>query len=166
MSEAFLGEIRVASFGFAPKGWALCNGQLLPINQNQALFSILGTTYGGDGRTNFALPDLRGRVPLHFGNGITQGEVSGEEAHTLLPGETPMHTHMVSGTGATADSGSPAGNLWASNTGQAPYAATANALMALNAIATAGGSQPHNNMSPYLTVNFIIALVGIYPSRN
>lgn len=166
MSTPYIGEIRATSFNFPPKGWALCNGQILPINQNQALFSILGTTYGGNGTTTFALPDLRGRVPLHAGNNVNLGERLGEEAHTLTIAEMPVHTHGVNGTGETADSGQPNGALWASNTGQSPYSSSANAQMANNAIVPAGGNQPHNNMSPYLTVNFIIALVGIYPSRD
>jgi microcystin-dependent protein len=138
----------------------------LPINQNQALFSIIGTTYGGDGITTFALPDLRGRAPLHTGNNVALGQRLGEEAHTLTIAEMPLHTHLVNGTGATADSGQPNGALWASNTGQSPYSGAANAQMANNAIVSAGGNQSHNNMSPYLTVNFIIALVGIFPPRN
>jgi microcystin-dependent protein len=166
MTEPFIGEIRLAAFGIAPKGWALCNGQLLPINQNQALFSILGTTYGGDGRVNFALPDLRGRAPLHAGNNVTLGQRLGEESHMLNINEMPRHAHIANGTGAIADSGQPNGALWASNTGQSPYSSAANVQMAPNAIEAAGGNQPHDNMSPYLTVNFIIALVGIFPPRN
>jgi microcystin-dependent protein len=164
--EPFIGEIRIAAFGIAPKGWALCNGQLLSINQNQALFSILGTTYGGDGRTNFALPDLRGRVPVHFDGTLSLGSKAGEEAHRLTQTEMPTHQHVVSGTSAPADTGSPTGNFWASGSGQSPFASSGNTGMAPNAVAPAGGPQPHENMSPYLTVNFIIALVGIYPSRD
>src|SRR5438045_1038038 len=117
MSEPFLSEIKIVSFNFPPKGWALCNGQLLPINQNQALFSLLGTTYGGDGRTTFGLPDLRGRIPIHVGNGHTLGERAGEENHTLNISEMPSHAHPVSASNATPNQGTPAGNMWASNSG-------------------------------------------------
>lgn len=165
MSEPYLGEIKIMSFNFAPKGWALCNGQLLPINQNQALFSILGTTYGGDGRTTFALPDLRGRVPLHFGNGFTEGERAGEESHNLNISEMPLHTHLGQAKGDSASSDSPTGNFWA-NGGQQAYRSSANGTMNPTAVSTVGGSQPHNNLSPFLTLNFCIALQGIFPSRN
>jgi microcystin-dependent protein len=165
MSEPFLGEIKIISWNFPPKGWSFCNGQLLPINQNQALFSILGTTYGGDGRTTFALPNLQGRVPVHVGNGIILGQLGGETAHTLNISEMPAHNHIPVGTTSTPSSRSAAGNLWASNAAN-PYASTSNINMAPAAILPAGGSQPHENMSPYLVVNFIIALQGIFPSRN
>ncbi len=165
MSEPFLGEIRIFSFGFAPKGWALCNGQLLPINQNQGLFSLLGTTYGGDGRVNFALPNLQGRVPFHMGSGLTQGQSSGEAAHTLNISELPAHTHVPVGNSNNANAASPAGNLWASLVGGG-YLSTANTAMNPASILPTGGSQPHDNMSPYLTLNFCIALQGIFPSQN
>ncbi len=164
MSEPFLGEIRIMSFGFAPRGWALCNGQLLPINQNQALFALLGTTYGGDGRTNFALPNLQGRVPFHMGSGMNLGGSAGEQAHTLNIAELPAHTHQPCGSPNTASAASPAGNLWASLNGG--YLAGANTVMNPAAILPTGGSQPHDNMSPYLTLNFCIALQGIFPSQN
>ena len=165
MSEPFLSEIKIVSFNFAPKGWALCNGQLLPINQNQALFSLLGTTYGGDGRVNFALPNLQGRIPIHFGNGHTLGEVGGEENHTLIASEMPAHTHTFSASNATPNQGTPAGNMWASNSG-AYSSAQPGATMNLASISTAGGSQPHTNLQPFLVLNFIIALQVIFPSRS
>jgi microcystin-dependent protein len=165
MAEPFLAEIRLMSFGFAPKGWALCNGQLLPINQNQALFSLLGTTYGGDGRVTFALPDLRGRTPIHMGAGHTEGERGGEQSHTLSISEVPTHTHVLNGDSVAADTNVPTGGYLASiNNGYGP----AQNLVALGAAAleNVGGSQPHQNMQPFLTLNFCIALQGIFPSPN
>lgn len=167
MGSPFLAELRIVSFNFAPKGWALCNGQFLPINQNQALFSLLGTTYGGDGQTTFALPDLRGRIPMHVGSAHTQGERAGSEFVTLNIQQLPAHTHFVSGTGATADTANPTNGFWASG-GQQIYS-TGGSLAAMAPQATPvsiGGSQPHENRSPILTLNFIIALQGIFPSRN
>ena len=165
MAEPFLGEIRIFSFGFAPKGWALCNGQLLPINQNQALFALLGTFYGGDGRVNFALPSLQGRVPFHMGSGLTQGQVGGEQAHTLNIAEMPTHTHVPVGSSSAASAASPAGNVWASLSSSG-YSLTPNAAMNPASVSNTGGSQAHDNMSPYLTLNFCIALQGIFPSQN
>jgi microcystin-dependent protein len=165
MSTPFLGQIMLASFNFAPKGWALCNGQLLPINQNQALFSLLGTTYGGDGRVNFALPDLRGRVPIHAGGGFTLGQRAGEESHTLIVAELGAHTHLVTASSNAADQTSPAGNYFASSA-RAAFTASPNGALAATAVGSAGGSQPHENQSPYLVLNFIIALSGIFPSQN
>ena len=165
MTEPYIGEIQVFPFGFAPRGWAQCNGQLLPINQYQALFSLLGTMYGGNGQTTFALPDLRGRVPVGVGNGFVQGQRAGEEAHTLILSEMPAHVHQAIASSAPPSSPNPSGAAWA-NTGADAYAASPNAPMAGNAVAPAGGSQPHENRSPYLTLNFCIALVGIYPSRS
>lgn len=167
MSEPFLSEIRMMSFNFPPRGWAMCNGQLMAINQNQALFSLLGTTYGGDGRVNFALPDLRGRVPIHTGNGHTLGERAGEETHTLTLSEMPMHTHTLT---ATSDAGTRAvvpGNLLA-KTPNALYHAPDGNLTAMNpaAIGNVGGTQPHQNMMPFLAITFCIALQGIFPSQN
>ena len=168
MAEPFLSEIRIFSFVFAPQGWALCNGQLLPINQNQALFSLLGTTFGGDGRVNFALPNLQGMVPIHVGGSHTLGERGGEQAHTLSIAEIPTHTHVAAGSSNTADIAVPGGNLLgvADNTtfGSA-YAPAAN-LVALNpqAVSNIGGSQAHLNMQPFLTLSFCIALQGIFPS--
>ena len=165
MSEPFLSEIKIVSFNFPPKGWALCNGQLLPINQNQALFSLLGTTYGGDGRTTFALPDLRGRVPIHWGGGHTLGERAGEENHTLNISEMTAHVHTVAASNANPNQGSAAGNMWASGAGA--YSGSApNTSMNPASIGNVGGSQPHTNIQPYLVLNFIIALQGIFPSQN
>lgn len=171
MAEPFLSEIRIMSFNFPPKGWALCNGQLLPINQNQALFSLLGTTYGGDGQVNFALPDLRARVPIHKGGGHTLGERGGEQGHTLSIGELPQHLHVASGTSAAADQPVPGGNLLATVDVTAfttsLYAAPGNAVaMAPATITNTGGSQAHQNMQPYLVLSFCIALQGIFPSQN
>ncbi|MBI2729286.1 MAG: phage tail protein [Sphingobacteriales bacterium] len=166
MAEPFLAEIRIMSFNFPPKGWALCNGQLLPINQNQALFSLLGTTYGGDGRVNFALPDLRARVPIHVGNGHTLGERAGEQAHTLSVSELPAHTHFVNTINATADQQYPTATThWASGGSFAGFHQTANASMDSGTILPTGGSQAHLNMQPFLTLNFCIALQGIFPSQ-
>jgi microcystin-dependent protein len=164
MAEPYLAEIRIFSFNFPPKGWALCNGQLLPINQNQALFSLLGTVYGGDGRINFALPNLQGRMPVHVGNGILLGQVGGETAHTLSISEMPAHTHAAVGSSTPANLGVPTGNLWA--TGNAAYNPTPNTTMNPACVLPVGGSQPHENMSPYLVVFFCIALQGIFPSQN
>jgi microcystin-dependent protein len=165
MAEPFLSEIRIMSFVFAPKGWALCNGQLLPINQNQALFSLLGTTYGGDGRVNFALPDLRGRTPIHMGSGHTLGERAGEQAHTLSIGELPTHIHFAVGSAQAADVGSPT-NATLLGIINNVYGAPTN-LVAMNPleITNVGGSQAHLNMQPFLTLSFCIALQGIFPSQ-
>ena len=171
MGTPFLSEIRIMSFGFAPKGWAQCNGQLMPINQNQALFSLLGTTYGGNGQTTFALPNLQGNVPVHMGNGFTLGQTGGEQNHTLLISELPTHTHPAQATTATATTNIPTSSpsvVLAQSTGSFLYSGAATNLvgMAPNALSSVGGSQPHPNMQPYLTLNFCVALVGIFPSRN
>src|SRR5262245_52462363 len=166
MSEPFLSEIRIMSFVFAPKGWALCNGQLLPINQNQALFSLLGTTFGGDGRVNFGLPDLRGRTPIHVGSGHTLGEKGGEQAHTLSIAELPQHTHALNATTVTSTTNTPTSALLTAQSTAANLYAAANNLQAMSpaAIANVGGSQAHLNMQPFLTLSFCIALQGIFPS--
>jgi microcystin-dependent protein len=165
MAEPFLSEIRIMSFGFAPRGWALCDGQLLPINQNQALFSLLGTTFGGDGRVNFALPDLRSRTPIHVGAGHTLGERGGEQAHTLSSAEIPTHTHVLAGSPTNANTAPAVNNvLAAANNAYAP-AANLTSLHP-SSIANTGGSQAHLNMQPFLTLNFSIALQGIFPSPN
>lgn len=164
MASPFLGEIKIISWNFPPKGWALCNGQLLPINQNQALFSLLGTTYGGNGQTTFALPNLQGRVPIHTGSGHTLGESAGEFFHTLNISELPAHTHVPVGSSAAPASPTASGNLWAVNAGL--YNATPDSAMNPACVLPTGGSQPHDNMSPYLVLNFVIALQGIFPSRN
>lgn len=166
MSEPFIGEIKLVSFNFPPKGWALCNGQQLPINQNQALFALFGTMYGGNGQTTFALPNLRGRVPIHMGNGFTQGQAGGSTAHTLNISEIPTHTHAANISTAPT-SPSPAGLLPATN-GQALFAPTSKGNLAGGGSAVVqniGGSQPHTNMQPYLVLNFIVALQGIFPSQ-
>ena len=166
MSTPFLSEIRLFTFGFPPKGWAFCNGQLLPINQNQALFSLLGTTYGGDGRVTFALPNLQGRVPMHQGNGLSLGQSAGETAHTLLAAELPAHTHVVNGSRNTATVVSPTGNYLATSPGNVYAAPPGNTSLMPAAVSSVGGSQPHDNMSPYLVLNFCIALQGIFPTQN
>jgi microcystin-dependent protein len=166
MSEPFLSEIKVVSFNFPPKGWAECNGQFLPINQNQALFALLGTTYGGNGQTTFALPNLRGQVPIHVGNGHTLGEAAGTPAVTVNIQQLPTHLHaLMASPTSTGVSGDPTNNFLAPVNGS--YAAPAS-LTTLNpqSVGSVGGSQPHNNMMPYLVLNFIIALQGIFPSQN
>lgn len=165
MATPYLSEIRIMAFNFAPRGWAQCNGQTLPINQNQALFSLLGTMYGGDGRTNFMLPNLQGRVPVHRGGGFTQGEVGGEQTHTLIGNEEPVHTHIAQGTSAVPDNAVPTGNFLAAVQGLYGPATNATTLHP-STITNAGGSQPHNNMQPYLVLNACIALQGAYPSPN
>ena len=169
MAEPFLSEIRIMSFNFAPKGWAMCNGQLLPINQNQALFSLLGTTFGGDGRVNFALPDNRGITPIHVGNGHTLGERGGEQAHTLSISELPTHIHGLNGTSANATTNIPDGtSQWANTSPNQAYNSSGQNLVAMNTatLTNTGGSQAHLNMQPFLVLNFCIALQGIFPSPN
>src|ERR1044072_2633999 len=164
--DPYLSEIRIFSFGFAPKGWSQCNGQTLSIAQNQALFALLGTTYGGDGRTTFLLPNLAGRAAMSVGTGFVQGQTGGEANHTLTINEIPQHNHLAIASSNAAGAGTPANNFWASGAGSKPYSNTPNTQMAAAALGAAGGSQPHNNLPPYLTVNFCIALQGIFPSRN
>jgi microcystin-dependent protein len=167
MSEPFFAEIRIVSFGFAPKGWALCNGQMMSISQNQALFSLLGTTYGGDGVTTFALPNLQGRTPVHPGSFISLGQQGGEENHTLLSAEMPAHNHTAFAANVAGDVPAPTGGLLAADPAQLYAPPTANLVaLAPGTIGQTGSSQPHNNMMPYLTLNFCIALTGIYPSRS
>jgi microcystin-dependent protein len=167
MAEPFLSEIRIFSFGFAPKGWALCNGQLLPINQNQALFSLLGTTFGGDGRVNFGLPNLQGITPIHVGSGHTLGEKGGEQAHTLSIAEIPTHVHALEATSTDGAAILATGNLLARSVTQIYTAQITNlGTMSPTTITTVGGSQAHLNMQPFLTLNFSIALQGIFPSPN
>ena len=175
MSEPFVGEIRMFGFGFAPQGWALCNGQLLPISQNTALFSIIGTYYGGDGKSTFALPNLQGMAPLGFGqgNGLTPrniGDTGGETSVTLIASQMAAHTHAAQGSSNGGDQVSPANGVWSIPSvgrGLNVYDPGAGSSPAMNvkAISSVGGNQAHDNMMPYLTLNFCIALVGIYPQR-
>lgn len=169
MATPYIGEIKIFSFNFAPKGWAVCDGRIMQINQNQALFSLLGTTYGGDGRTTFGLPDFRGRVPLHFGNAsyggtVILGQKGGEETHTLTVPEIPAHSHTPAGSNAAPDVAAPVGNFWAAATNG--YSNSADGAMSPAAIGNSGGGQGHENRSPFLAVTICIALVGIFPSRN
>lgn len=165
MAEPFLSEIRIFSFGYAPRGWALCNGQLLPINQNQALFSLLGTTFGGNGQTNFGLPNLQGMTPIHVGQGHTLGEKGGEQAHTLTKSEIPAHTHIGQASTKDGDNVIPTDNTFGIVAGL--YGPPKNLTSLLPTIVTnVGGSQAHPNMQPFLTLNFSIALQGIFPSPN
>ncbi|HSO22897.1 MAG TPA: tail fiber protein [Chondromyces sp.] len=171
MSEPFLAEIRIVGFNFAPRGWAFCDGQILPINQNQSLYSLLGTTYGGDGRTTFALPDLRGRTPIHTGrsNGGEDhrlGQKSGEETHTLAAGEMPQHVHALQASSGVGTTPIPAGGLLARSANQAYHEPTNLSAMAVSSVANVGGGQAHENMQPWLAVNFCIALQGLFPSRD
>lgn len=165
MSEPFLGEIRAFANGYAPSGWARCEGQILPINQNQALYALLGAVYGGNGVTTFALPDLRGRVPIHVSATIPHGSQAGEQSHVLTINEMPQHTHQISASTEPAGSAAPDGQIWAQVI--QPYAAASHLTPMNNgAIASAGGSQAHNNMQPYQAVQFCIATQGIFPTRN
>jgi microcystin-dependent protein len=167
MAEPFLGEIRIMSFNFAPQGWAMCNGQQLPINQNQALFSLLGTTYGGNGQTTFALPDLRGRTPIHTGGeiGAIRGQAGGETAHTIKMSEMPAHIHFLNSASDNSDTPIPASNLLGAASG---LYGPPNSLTTIlpTTVTNFGGSQPHMNMQPFLALTFCIALVGIFPSQN
>src|SRR5690242_14469715 len=176
MADPFLGEIKMVSFNFPPKGWALCNGQLLPINQNQALFALLGTTYGGNGQTNFALPNLQCKAPIHMGDGHTLGETAGEFAHTVTMSELTTHAHTftknscVDSATANANVGPPTSAFWANNgkpaySTQDPNNPINTSAMHPSTVSTVGGSQPHQNMQPFLTLNFCIALQGIFPSQ-
>jgi microcystin-dependent protein len=168
MSQPFVAEITIYPFNFAPKGWAFCRGQLLPISQNTALFSLLGTMYGGNGQTTFALPNLQGRVPIHMGSSFTLGQVGGETAHTLTMSEMTQHDHVYNASSVAANTNTPTSSLGlAASAGSFLYGAPAN-LTPMNALAVSfvGGSQPHNNMQPYATISFCIALQGIFPSQN
>jgi microcystin-dependent protein len=166
IADEFLSSIKIVSFNFPPKGWALCNGQFLPINQNQALFALLGTTYGGNGQTTFALPNLRGRVPIHFSNAHSLGEAAGSTSVTLNQLTMPQHIHGLQGssnsTGTTADPT----NAFLGPVNSGYGAAGSLTPLSAQSVTSVGGSQPHNNMMPYLTLNFIIALQGIFPSQN
>lgn len=176
MSEPFLAEVRIVGFNFAPRGWAFCDGQILPINQNQSLYSLLGTTYGGDGRTSFALPDMRGRAPMHVGrsNGggdHREGQKSGEETHTLSAAEMPQHDHALQATNNSANQPGPGGHVPAQVTAGVDFVYSSasdnlNVSLGSQSIANVGGGQAHDNMQPYLAINFCIALQGLFPSRN
>lgn len=169
MSEPFLAEVRIVGFNFAPRGWAFCDGQILPINQNQSLYSLLGTTYGGDGRTSFALPDLRGRTPIHVGEGHREGQKSGEETHTLSGNEMPQHNHVVFATSVDANTPNPTTSTVLASVPTRIYAEFNNAsAVSLHSgtITNVGGGQAHENMQPYIALNFCIALQGLFPSRN
>lgn len=166
MSTPYIGEIRMFGGNFAPVGWALCNGQLLAISQNDALFNLIGTTYGGDGQTTFALPNLQSRVPIHQGNAHVIGEAGGAESVTLTAAQLPAHTHAPQASSNPGTSNSPSANVWAAWS-DAQYSTTAPAVaMAAPALAPAGGNQPHDNMPPFLGVNFIISLFGVFPTQN
>jgi microcystin-dependent protein len=173
MTTPYLGQVKVVAFNFSPRGYAFCNGQILPINQNQALFSLLGTTYGGNGQTTFALPNLQSRTPIHSGQLIgggnyALGQTGGEETHTLISSEMPTHTHELPGVNLPATAGGPGANAKFANAATNPYrtGSAAVAPMSAGSVAPTGGSQPHENRQPYLAINFIIALQGVFPSRN
>ncbi|MBA9084186.1 microcystin-dependent protein [Fontibacillus solani] len=167
MSEPFLGEIRLFPFGYAPRGWAACDGQILQINTNQALYSLLGTTYGGNGTTTFALPDFRGRTSIHTSPNYPLGQSSGEAAHQLTINEMPAHSHQVHASSSAANAVSPQNNTWASSSNTyTPIASGSPSPLNSGAISITGNSNPHSNMQPYLSLNFCIAIYGIYPSRD
>jgi microcystin-dependent protein len=168
MAEPFLSEIRLMSFSFPPKGWALCNGQILPINQNQALFSLLGTTYGGDGRVNFALPDLQGRVPAHTGGAaaLTLGQRGGEQAHTLTQSEIPTHVHTVQASSAIQGGDQSPSGRYLGGAGNVYHPPAALSPFNAQTVVSTGGSQAHLNQQPFLTLSYCIALQGIFPSQN
>lgn len=168
MSSPFVGEIRMFAGNFAPVGWALCQGQLLPISENPTLFQLIGTTYGGDGQNTFALPDLQSRVPVHVGPGFALGQAAGAESVTLTVSQIPAHSHVPLCLSAAGNQDSPSGAIWADATGTTVYsnaAPSASETLASAAIGSAGGSQPHDNMIPFLVVNFIISLFGVFPSQ-
>jgi microcystin-dependent protein len=166
MSEPYLGEVRMVAFRFAPEGWALCNGQLLSIAENDALFNLIGFTYGGDGQTTFALPNLQSRVPMHQGNGHALGEMRGAEQVTLAVDELPSHLHLPQADTGNGNASDPAGNIWASSEASKQYVFgyAPNVSMNSSAMAPTGDSQPHDNMLPFLAINFVIALEGLYPT--
>jgi len=168
MSGPFVGEIRMFAGNFAPAGWAFCNGALIAIDQNPTLFQLIGTTYGGDGQNNFALPNLQSRVPVHVGPGFAQGQTGGAETVTLTTSQIPAHSHVPQGDSGVATQASPANNVWAANNTLTPYTNTTppTQTLAPTAISSSGGSQPHDNMIPFLVVNFIISLFGVFPSQS
>jgi microcystin-dependent protein len=166
MSQPYIGEIRIFAGNFAPSGWALCDGQILAISENEALFALIGTTYGGDGQSTFALPDLRGRLPLHQGPGFSLSQNGGSEIVTLTVNQIPAHSHVPQASSGAGTAQSPAGNAWANWTGSQYSDQAPNAPMDPAALSSTGGSQAHENMAPFLTVNFIISLFGVFPSQN
>lgn len=166
MSEAYVGEIRPFSFGYAPRGWLTCDGQILSINQFPALFSLLGTQYGGDGINNFALPDLRGRASMHVSSTHLQGEKGGVESVALTVQQIPMHNHLVNANNTAGNKTSPQGNFWATNSnGYNVYSSAGSVAMAANAVGSAGSGQAHSNMQPFQVINYCISYTGIFPSR-
>jgi microcystin-dependent protein len=166
MAQPYVGEIRMFAGNFAPAGWMFCSGQLLPISENETLFNLIGTTYGGDGQSTFALPNLQSRVPIHFGNGFTLAETGGVEQVTLSVSQVPAHSHALLGSTGNAPQANPSGNVLATSTVLKPYGSdTADTPMAATSIGPAGGSQPHSNLQPYGCLNYIISLFGIYPSQ-
>ena len=167
MSQPYVGEIRMVGFNFAPQGWAQCNGQLLPISENETLFTLIGTTYGGDGQSTFALPDLRSRVPVHMGAGYVLAQTGGVEQVTLTVNQMPNHNHVPQCNSANGTSDDPANNFWAAQPAMTQYAGSGTATANMNAAAfgPAGGNQPHDNMVPYQVINFVISLFGIFPSQ-
>jgi microcystin-dependent protein len=167
MAQPYIGEIRMFAGNFAPAGWMLCEGQLLPISENEALFNLIGTTYGGDGQSTFALPDLRGRIPIHFGNGFTLAETGGVEAVTLTVNQIPVHAHPLQASSSNAATRNANGNVLAQTPGYTPYVSgfVPNTPLNPNSTSAVGGSQPHTNFQPYLCVNFIISLFGIFPTQ-
>jgi microcystin-dependent protein len=166
MGEPYIGEIRMVGFNFAPAGWMLCQGQLLPIDQNEALFNLIGTTYGGDGQATFALPNLQSRVPMHQGSNYVIGESGGTETVTLTVSQIPPHNHPALAQSENGNQGSPANGVWAASTLLQYTTNNANATMNTSLVGQSGGSQPHDNMMPFLTINFIISLYGVYPTQS
>lgn len=166
MSQPFIGEIRMFGGNFAPVGWAFCDGQLMPISENDALFTLIGTTFGGDGENTFAMPDLRGRLPMHQGNGYVLGQMGGVESVTLTTNQIPAHTHAAQANSAIGSQSTPANGVWAAAPTSRYSSSAPNLAMKNSLVAPAGGSQPHENMMPFLTVSFIISLFGIFPSQN
>lgn len=166
MSEPYIGEIRMVGFNFAPVNWAFCNGQLLPISQYEALFALIGTTYGGDGQTTFALPNLQGRIPFHQGNSFVTGQLSGSETETLISTQMPAHTHPLAASSAAGTQPAPTGGYWAQSSLEAYSTEAVAHQVAPTAIGSTGGSQPHDNMPPFLAINFVISLFGVFPSQS
>lgn len=167
MSQPFIGEIRMFAGNFAPVGWAFCNGAIIPIDQNDALFNLIGTTYGGDGQTTFALPNLQSRLPVHVGPGFALGQSGGVETVTLTTSQIPAHSHVPQCNGGAGNVANPAGAVWATPTTGSVYSSTApGSAMDPGALGSSGGSQPHDNMHPFLVINFILSLFGVFPSQN